>query len=139
MLKLRMPCSWIQPGSVVVNVAAQPNLCEETILQVPGVRYVPKIGTQRLAYAESHAHRHLISREILKSQYPSISLCKVTIESTFLELLPASHIIYQCEREAEGEVLRESEGGRAVKERWESSERERVRERERGRGMRARE
>jgi hypothetical protein len=73
MLKLRMPRSWMQPGSVVINAAAHTSLCRG-YLQVPGVRYVPKIGTQRQAYAESHAHNHLISREILKSQCPSISL-----------------------------------------------------------------
>jgi len=46
-LSRRMPCAWIQAGSVVINVAAQPNVCEDAIRQVPGVRYVPKIGTHR--------------------------------------------------------------------------------------------
>lgn len=39
-----MPCEWISPGTVVINVAAQPNVCEDSVLAIPGVRYVPKIG-----------------------------------------------------------------------------------------------
>jgi hypothetical protein len=41
---IRMPCEWISPGTVVINVAAQPNVCEDSVLAIPGVRYVPKIG-----------------------------------------------------------------------------------------------
>ena len=52
-----MPSEWVSPGALVINVAAHPNVCEETLLEVPGVRYVPKIGRMTVAMLQRNLAR----------------------------------------------------------------------------------
>jgi methylenetetrahydrofolate dehydrogenase (NAD+) len=53
----RMPCEWVAPGTLVINVAAQPNVDEHALLQVPGVTYVPKIGQMTVAMLQRNLVR----------------------------------------------------------------------------------
>lgn len=48
----KIPCEWIRPNSTVVNVAADPNVDEESVLRIPGVQYVPKVGKVTVAVLE---------------------------------------------------------------------------------------
>jgi len=40
----KLPTEWIQPNTTVVNVASFKNVDEESLLQVPGVTYVPMVS-----------------------------------------------------------------------------------------------
>merc|ERR1712216_439751 len=45
----RLPSELIQPGTVVINVASYKNVDEESLLAIPGVRYVPMVGKVTVA------------------------------------------------------------------------------------------
>lgn len=53
----RLPTEWIQPHTVVVNVSSYKNVDEETLLQVPGVIYVPLVGKVTVAMLERNLMR----------------------------------------------------------------------------------
>ena len=45
----KMPCNFINPGSIVVNVAEFENVPIEPILDIPDVRFVPRVGKVTIA------------------------------------------------------------------------------------------
>lgn len=49
-----LPCEFINPGSTVVNVSEFENVKEESILEVPGVRFVPHVGKVTVAALEQN-------------------------------------------------------------------------------------
>lgn len=53
----RLPTEWIQPGTVVVNVASYKNVDEEALLRIPGVLYVPQVGKVTVAMLERNLIR----------------------------------------------------------------------------------
>jgi methylenetetrahydrofolate dehydrogenase (NAD+) len=53
----RLPSEWIQPYSVIVNVASFKNVDEESLLQIPGVVYVPMVGKVTVAMLERNLMR----------------------------------------------------------------------------------
>lgn len=53
----RMPTEWIQPNTTVVNVASFKNVDEESLLQIPGVVYVPMVGKVTVAMLERNLMR----------------------------------------------------------------------------------
>jgi len=53
----RLPTEWIQPNSTIVNVASFKNVDEESLLQVPGVIYVPQVGKVTVAMLERNLMR----------------------------------------------------------------------------------
>ncbi|EKX44787.1 hypothetical protein GUITHDRAFT_157912 [Guillardia theta CCMP2712] len=42
--KFKLPCDLIRPGATIINLSSFSNVDEERLLQVPNVRYVPKVG-----------------------------------------------------------------------------------------------
>eukprot|EP00960_Hanusia_phi_P042042 755278-Hanusia_phi.AAC.4 len=42
--KFQLPCELIRPGATIINLSSFCNVDEEKLLQVPNVRYVPKVG-----------------------------------------------------------------------------------------------
>lgn len=48
----KLPTSWIQPGSQVINVASEPNIDVEELSRVPEVSYIPQIGKVTVALLE---------------------------------------------------------------------------------------
>lgn len=50
----KIPTSWIQPGSKVINVASEPNIDEEELSHVPDVTYIPQIGKVTVALLEQN-------------------------------------------------------------------------------------
>lgn len=53
----RLPSSWIQPQTVVVNVASYKNVDEDSLLRIPGVVYVPLVGKVTVAMLERNLMR----------------------------------------------------------------------------------
>jgi hypothetical protein len=53
----RLPTAWIQPNTIVVNVASYKNVDEETLLKIPGVIYVPQVGKVTVAMLERNLMR----------------------------------------------------------------------------------
>jgi hypothetical protein len=53
----RLPAEWIQPNTVVVNVASFKNVDEEALLQIPGVIYIPQVGKVTVAMLERNLMR----------------------------------------------------------------------------------
>jgi hypothetical protein len=53
----RLPTEWIQPKTTVVNVASFKNVDEESLLQIPGVVYVPQVGKVTVAMLERNLMR----------------------------------------------------------------------------------
>ena len=53
----RLPTEWIQPNTVVVNVASFKNVDEATLLQIPGVIYIPQVGKVTVAMLERNVMR----------------------------------------------------------------------------------
>uniref|UniRef100_A0A7S1ZWN3 Methenyltetrahydrofolate cyclohydrolase n=2 Tax=Ditylum brightwellii TaxID=49249 RepID=A0A7S1ZWN3_9STRA len=53
----KLPTEWIQPNTTVVNVASFKNVDEESLLQVPGVTYVPMVGKVTVAMLERNLMR----------------------------------------------------------------------------------
>lgn len=53
----RMPTEWIQPGTTVVNVASFKNVDEASLLEIPGVVYVPMVGKVTVAMLERNLMR----------------------------------------------------------------------------------
>jgi hypothetical protein len=53
----RLPTNWIQPNTVVVNVASFKNVDEDTLLQIPGVIYIPQVGKVTVAMLERNLMR----------------------------------------------------------------------------------
>jgi len=49
-----IPSEWINPGTTVVNVSEYPNLCEGSLLDVPGVQYIPQVGKVTIAVLEQN-------------------------------------------------------------------------------------
>lgn len=48
----RIPSSWIQPNSIVINVSFFDNVDQESIYNVPNINYVPCIGKVTIAVLE---------------------------------------------------------------------------------------
>ena len=53
----RLPTSWIQPNTTVVNVASFKNVAEDELLKIPGVVYVPLVGKVTVAMLERNLMR----------------------------------------------------------------------------------
>ncbi len=53
----RLPTSWIQPNTIVINVASYKNVEEEELLQIPGVIYIPMVGKVTVAMLERNLVR----------------------------------------------------------------------------------
>ena len=53
----RLPTEWIQPNTIVVNVASYKNVDEATLLQIPGVIYIPQVGKVTVAMLERNVIR----------------------------------------------------------------------------------
>jgi hypothetical protein len=53
----RLPTEWIQPHTVLVNVASFKNVDEEALLRIPGVVYVPQVGKVTVAMLERNLIR----------------------------------------------------------------------------------
>ena len=53
----RLPSEWIQPNTIVVNVASYKNVDEASLLQIPGVIYVPQVGKVTVAMLERNLMR----------------------------------------------------------------------------------
>ena len=49
-----IPCDWINPGTTFVNVSEYSNVCEDSILDIPGVQYVPRVGKVTIAALEQN-------------------------------------------------------------------------------------
>lgn len=49
-----IPCEWIKKGTTFVNVSEYPNVCEDDLLDVPGVQYIPHVGKVTIAVLESN-------------------------------------------------------------------------------------
>ena len=53
----RLPTEWIRPNTTVINVASYKNVDETTLLDVPGVKYVPLVGKVTVAMLERNVLR----------------------------------------------------------------------------------
>lgn len=53
----KLPTAWVQPGTVVINVSHFKNVDEESLLQVPGVKYVPLVGKVTVGMLERNLIR----------------------------------------------------------------------------------
>lgn len=53
----QLPTEWVQPNSVVVNVASFRNVDEEKLLKIEGVTYVPMVGKVTVAMLERNLIR----------------------------------------------------------------------------------
>jgi hypothetical protein len=53
----RLPTEWIQPNTVLVNVASFKNVDEDALLRIPGVVYVPQVGKVTVAMLERNLIR----------------------------------------------------------------------------------
>ena len=53
----RLPTEWIAPNTTVINVASYKNVDEATLLDVPGVKYVPLVGKVTVAMLERNVLR----------------------------------------------------------------------------------
>lgn len=53
----KIDAKWIQPNSVVVNVASEPNVDEDNLRGVEGVTYFPKIGAVTVSMLEQNLMR----------------------------------------------------------------------------------
>ena len=53
----RLPTEWIQPDSIVVNVASFKNVDEVELLKIPNVTYVPSVGKVTVAMLERNLMR----------------------------------------------------------------------------------
>jgi len=53
----RLNTEWVQPGTIVVNVASYKNVDEAALLKIPGVRYVPQVGKVTVAMLERNLMR----------------------------------------------------------------------------------
>lgn len=68
----KVPSDWIQPDSIVVNVASEPNVHEDDLIRnVDGVLYIPQVGKvvcslleQNLVTLHQRYHRQDISTKI---------------------------------------------------------------------------
>jgi methylenetetrahydrofolate dehydrogenase (NAD+) len=49
-----IPCEWINPGTMFVNVSEYSNVCEDSIVDIPGVQYVPQVGKVTIAALEQN-------------------------------------------------------------------------------------
>jgi methylenetetrahydrofolate dehydrogenase (NAD+) len=49
-----IPSEWINPGTTFVNVSEYSNVCEDSILDIPGVQYVPHVGKVTIAVLEQN-------------------------------------------------------------------------------------
>lgn len=49
-----IPCEWVKEGSTFVNVSEYPNVCEESLLDISGVQYVPHVGKVTIAVLEQN-------------------------------------------------------------------------------------
>jgi methylenetetrahydrofolate dehydrogenase (NAD+) len=61
-----LPSEWISPGTTVVNVSEFLNVCEETLLDRPGIRYIPQVGKVTVAVLEQNLlrlHRNAQTRD----------------------------------------------------------------------------
>ena len=50
----RIPCEWISPSTTFVNVSEYPNVCEDSLLDVPSVQYIPHVGKVTIAVLEQN-------------------------------------------------------------------------------------
>merc|ERR1712003_552624 len=50
-LDFLLPCECISPGTTVVNVSQFNNVCEETLLGKPGIKYIPNVGIGKVTVA----------------------------------------------------------------------------------------
>lgn len=53
----RLPTEWIPANAIVMNVSHFKNVDEESLLQVPGVKYVPLVGKVTVAMLERNLLR----------------------------------------------------------------------------------
>ena len=53
----KLPTEWIQPNTIVVNVASYKNVDEESLLKVDGVQYIPMVGKVTVAMLERNLMR----------------------------------------------------------------------------------
>ena len=53
----RIPTEWIQPNTIVINVSSFKNVEEDSILKIPGIKYVPKVGKVTVAMLERNLIR----------------------------------------------------------------------------------
>ena len=53
----RLPTEWIKPHSTIVNVSSFKNVDEESLLKIPGVVYVPRVGKVTVAMLERNLMR----------------------------------------------------------------------------------
>ncbi len=53
----RLPTSWIQPNTIVINVASYKNVDEDELLHIPGVIYIPMVGKVTVAMLERNLVR----------------------------------------------------------------------------------
>lgn len=53
----KLPTEWIQPNTIVVNVASYKNVDEESLLKIDGVQYVPMVGKVTVAMLERNLMR----------------------------------------------------------------------------------
>jgi len=49
-----LPCEFLQPGTLVVNVSEYENISEKSILEIPSTKFVPKIGKVTIAALEQN-------------------------------------------------------------------------------------
>jgi methylenetetrahydrofolate dehydrogenase (NAD+) len=49
-----IPCEWIKEGTTFVNVSEYPNVCEETLMDIPGLQYIPHVGKVTIAVLEQN-------------------------------------------------------------------------------------
>lgn len=49
-----IPTEWINPGTTFINVSEYPNVCEDALLEVPGVQYIPQVGKVTIAVLEQN-------------------------------------------------------------------------------------
>mmetsp|Transcript_362 Transcript_362/g.591 ORF Transcript_362/g.591 Transcript_362/m.591 type:complete len:171 (-) Transcript_362:100-612(-) len=63
----RIPSDWIQPYSIVLNVASEPNVEEEEVRKIEGVTYVPHIGKVTVSVLEHNLmllhKRYFVSKQ----------------------------------------------------------------------------
>ena len=50
----RLPLEFVHPGTTVVNVSEFENVCEEEILDIPGVKFIPQVGKVTVAALEQN-------------------------------------------------------------------------------------
>ena len=53
----KLPTEWIQPNTIVVNVASYKNVDEESLLKIDGVQYIPMVGKVTVAMLERNLMR----------------------------------------------------------------------------------